>query len=216
MIKLDTYDKTKQWLSQNVHRTFFPSDNNKFMVLKTLLDRHPSKSEWKNPIPRSFKITRSPANKALLLYVKFEGITRYRIVSWKACASGKLEKCQKGPENQLNGAMRHAVRVQINKYKKSHPHKICVLCKSTTRIEVDHYPMHFVEIKNAFLKSRKDPPPTDFKWHPKRGNFMFKDGTKEDNYYGKRWKQAWQRYHNKHATYRYLCSTCNKKTNKCK
>ena len=42
---------------------------------------------------------------------------------------------------------------------------------------------------------------------------MFKDGNKADNYYGKKWKQAWQRYHKSHATYRYLCSTCNKKTN---
>ena len=217
VIVLDTYIKTKKWMGEHVHKNFFPR-NIEFQVLCNLLDRHPSKSTWKNQIPTSFKISRSPGTGSLVMYVRFEGLSKYRIVSWVACGKGKLAKHQESGnvENQLNGAMRYAIRMQIRNYKKSHHDETCVLCDTGYRIEVDHYPDHFVDIKEGFIKmklDKNDLSPTDFKWHPKRGNFMFKDGTKATNYYDKKWKQAWQRYHKKNANYRYLCSTCNKKTN---
>jgi len=216
---LDNYDKTKKWLQEHVHRNFFPRNHQEFTILSNLIDRHPSKSTWKNQTPTSFKISRSPGNGSLVLYVRFEGLSRYRIVSWVACAKGKLAKHQQAgnDDNKLNGAMRYAIRSQISNYRRGHHTQVCAICDSSHRIEVDHYPLHFVDIKEGFLKMKTgkgDMPPSDFKWHSKRGNFMFKDGTKATNYYDKRWKQSWQRYHNKHAEYRYLCSTCNKKTNK--
>ena len=216
--KLNTYNKTKAWLTDHVHTNIFPSNKCNFQLLSDLIDRHPSKNTWKNKTPLSFKISRSPGNGSINLYVRFEGTTKYRIVSWVACAKGKLAKCQENGnvENQLNGAMRYAIRQQIQKYKKSNLTRVCELCQTEHRIEIDHHPKHFVELKQGFIdmKTEKNElPPDTFKWHPKRGNFMFKDGTKQTNYYDKKWKQAWQRYHNKHATYRYLCSTCNKKTN---
>ena len=215
--KLDRYDKTKKWLEAHVHKNYFPR-NSEFQILSDLIDRHPSKSEWKNQTPTSFKISRSTGNGALVLYVRFDGMSNYRIVSWVACAKGKLTKNQASgsDDNKLNGAMRYAVRMQIKNYRKSNPTEKCELCGTGYRIEVDHYPKHFVEIKEEFIQikdDKGDSPPSDFKWHPKKGNFMFKDGTKANDYYDKKWKQAWQRYHQKHATYRYLCSTCNKKTN---
>lgn len=214
---LDTYDKTKKWLSENVHKNFFPS-NPEFGILCSLVDRHPSKDEWKNQIPVSFKISRSPGNGNLVLYVRFDGTTKYRIISWVACSKGKLAKQQESGnvDSQLNGAMRYSIRVQISNYRKNNPTPICALCQTTHRIEVDHYPKHFVELRDDFIKSqlaKNLTPPNEFKWHSKRGNFMFKDGNKANNYYDKSWKQSWQRYHNSNATYRYLCSTCNKKTN---
>jgi len=216
---LNTYDKTKQWLTDHVHRNIFPKDVSEFKILSDLIDRHPSKSEWKNQKPTSFKISRSPANGALVLYVRFENTSNYRIVSWVACAKGKLAKHQEAgnDDNKLNGAMRYAIRKQINNYRAANLIQKCALCETTYHIEVDHYPLHFVDIKENFIKMKQakgDLPPTDFKWHPKKGNFMFKNGTKANNYYDKKWKQSWQRYHQSHATYRYLCSTCNKKTNK--
>ena len=223
--KLDTYDKTKKWLEAHVHKNYFPR-NPEFGILYELINRHPSKSEWKNQVPISFKISRSTGNGAIVLYTRFEGMSNYRIVSWVACAKGKLSKNQtprddnnnnnNNNNNKLNGAMRYAIRMQIKNYRKSHPTEKCELCGTGYRIEVDHYPKHFVEIKEEFIKVKEgkgELPPSDFKWHPKKGNFMFKDGTKANDYYDKKWKQAWQRYHQKHATYRYLCSTCNKKTN---
>ncbi len=213
--KLDSYDKAKKWLTTHVHKNFFPR-NPEFQILCDLIDRHPSKSSWSYQKPKSFKISRSPGNGSVVLYVRFEGLSKYRIVSWVAAAKGKLAKHQTGDNTKLNGAMRYAIRVQIQMYRKSHLTQICVLCNSGHRIEVDHFPVHFVDIKENFIQmktAKGDPPPTDFKWHAKRGNFMFKDGTKANSYYEKKWKQAWQRYHKTHATYRYLCSTCNKKTN---
>lgn len=217
--KLDTYDKAKKWLESHVHKNYFPR-NPEFKILSDLIDRHPSKSDWKNQTPMSFKISRSTGNGALVMYVRFVGMNNYRIVSWVACAKGKLSKSQTPGDdnnnNKLNGAMRYAIRMQIKNYRKSHLTEKCELCGTGYRIEVDHYPRHFVEIKDDFIKlkvGKNDLPPSDFKWHPKKGNFMFKDGTKANDYYDKKWKQSWQRYHQKHASYRYLCSTCNKKTN---
>jgi hypothetical protein len=216
---LDTYDKAKNWLTDHVHRVFFSRNVTEFKILSDLISRHPSRSEWKNLIPTSFKISRSTANGSLVLYVKFEGLNNYRIVSWVACSKGRLAKsqCSDNDDNKLNGAMRYAIRQQINAYRKSNPVQICLLCQTESKIEVDHYPIHFVDIKDNFIKmkmERGEIPPADFKWHPKKGNFMFKDGNKSNDYYDKKWKQSWQRYHKVHATYRYLCSTCNKKTNK--
>lgn len=215
---INNYDQTKKWLEEHVHRNYFPS-NTEFKVLTDLIDRHPSKSEWKNCVPTSFKISRSPGNGALVLYVRFEGLSNYRIVSWVACAKGKLAKHQESgnDDNKLNGAMRYAIRKQISLYKKSNLTQVCNICGTCYRIEVDHYPIHFVDIKDEFISmktAKGELPPTNFNWHPKKGNFMFKDGTKINDYYDKKWKQSWQRYHKTHATYRYLCSTCNKKTNK--
>ena len=147
---------------------------------------------------------------------------KYRIISWVACANMKLKKCQKPTsiDNPLNSAMRYAIRRQISKYKNSHPIKNCELCYKNNnipkeiRVEVDHFPEKFVSLKNNFIavQNLKDKsPPTSFKSHPKRGSSMFKDGNKDNDYYDKKWKQAWQRYHNKRATYRYLCPDCNKR-----
>lgn len=216
-IKLDTYDKAKKWLTAHVHKNFFPR-NPEFQILCDLIDRHPSKTDWTYQKPRSFKISRSPGNGSVVMYVRFEGLNKYRIVSWVAAAKGKLAKHQQvgNTDSQLNGAMRYAIRVQINNYRKSHYDQTCTLCGSGYRIEVDHHPLHFVDIKENFIQmktAKGELPPAEFKWHGKRGNFMFQNGNKANNYYDKKWKQAWQRYHKTHATYRYLCSTCNKKTN---
>ena len=208
------YKETKNWLEQHVNNIYFPKDI-EFTLLNNLLNNHPNKEEWKYQTPLSFKISRSPGNGAVVMYVRFEGTKKYRIVSWVSCAKGKTNYTKDG-DNQLVSSMRYAVRQQIQNYRKSNSVQICCLCKSLDRIEVDHYPTHFSEIKQNFVEmkqTKNELPPTEFKWHPKRGNFMFKNGTKANNYYDKRWKQSWQRYHKTHASYRYLCSSCNKKTN---
>ena len=212
---LDTYDKAKEWLGYHVDKVYFSFNRSEFSLLSDLLNRHPDKNKWVNQTPLSFKISRSPGNNALVMYVKFEGMKNYRIVSWVACSTGKVTH-QQSDDNMLNGAMRYAIRKQVNNYKALHPIQICAICQSQYRIELDHFPKHFVQIKEDFINmklSKEEPAPTEFKWHPKKGNFMFKNGTKSNNYYDKKWKMSWQAYHNKHAEYRYLCSTCNKKTN---
>ena len=210
----------RQWLTDRKGRSFtFYRGKEDFLYLAGLLDRHPSKSTWKQQNPSAFKIqTSKTANKAIQLHVSFRPAhekPKYRIVSWLACANMKLKKSQRpdSVENQLNSAMRHAIRVQISNYRKQNLDWRCVLCTeagkpSPDKTEVDHYPERFVSLRDDFIliqTKRGNPPPTEFKWHPKRGNNMF---LKKDD----KWKQAWQRYHRKHATYRFLCPTCNKKS----
>jgi len=213
LTELNTYEKTKKWLEEHVHKNYFPR-NPEFQTLCGLIDRHPSKSEWVNQEPTSFKISRSAGTGSLVLYVRFSGLSNYRIVSWVACSKGKL--ANNSDENKLNGAMRYAIRKQISNYRNSHPIQICSICQTTQKIEVDHHPKHFQELRDNFVNmkaEKNEGPPAEFKWHPKKGNFMFKNGTKANDYYDKKWKQGWQRYHLQHAEYRYLCSLCNKKNN---
>jgi hypothetical protein len=163
-----------------------------FDTLCTLLLKHPNYTQWKYNVPVGFKIINK---KNIQLHVLFEGTTGYRIVSWVQCCGIKRTK------DPLASAMRYSVRRQINQYKKLHLDKICILCNSTVKIEVDHYPTKFADIKKTFLLDNVVP--EQFNYHPKRGNYMFHRRDKVFN-------RKWQLYHKKHASYRYLCSKCNK------
>ena len=211
-MEIKNEDNVREWLNKHCHRVYTENRNPyEFNHLLTLLKQHPNYKNWKRKEPNSFKITRSRGNKALQLMVRFPTVNtigKYRIVSWRACANKKLNKSQSSAEkDRLNSAMRYAVRVQMSKFRKSFGIQKCAVCENMNRIEVDHYPKKFVDIKNEFIQKqtiKNNPTPQDFLYHYKRGISMFK---KEDI----KWKQAWQRYHNSQATYRFLCSTCNKK-----
>lgn len=170
-----------------------------------------------------------PSEKTIKIY------TKYRIVSWVTCAkqkiivdeeTGEVTKIgpkAKTPEEQLTGAMRNAIRKQISRYRSENLDIKCQLCAEkgiiVNKCEVDHYPKRFVEIKNEFLAKMNKKgkiSPKEFVFVPRKGTVKFRNGTKVDGYYDKKWKMSWQRFHKKQATYRYLCSTCNKKTNQIK
>lgn len=183
------YKETKLWLTNNIgcyHK------GPQYDVLCTLIQKHPNYNQWKFNIPNAFKIIQLHA---IQLHVLFVNTKRYRIVSWVQC-TGKIIK-----KDPLTSAMRYAIKRQINQYTKIHPNKICFLCNDVNKIEVDHYPVTFVTIKNTFINNNIIP--TEFNYHPKRGTYLFKPIDKV-------WKRKWQIYHNKCATYRYLCSRCNK------
>lgn len=184
------YKETKEWLIGHVGQY---DKGEEFDYLYNLIKKHPNYQQWTYQIPTVFRIE----NKIQLkLFIKCNN--KFRIVSWRQCCSDiKTNKvCQ------LTSAMRQAVRRQITMYKKNNLVQQCQVCLTTENIEVDHYPVKFVDIKNNFVMEHT--PPVTFKWHPKRGYYMFHN---KDKLY----KQQWQRYHLKHATYRYLCSSCNKK-----
>ena len=214
---LDTEEKTREWLKLHYPKTF-TNIHPEFIILYNLLKRHPNYSNWKNNIPAAFKITKGKGNKAIQLMVKFSS-NKFRIVSWVACANMKLKRKYtygdaNSEYNQLISAMRYAIRRQISNYRKRNINAGCVLCNDNNKIEVDHYPTKFCVISKDFIqlqKNKNKPAPTEFKYHPTKGMSMFKDGTISNDHYDKKWKQAWQRYHNKHSAYRYLCSFCNKK-----
>lgn len=210
-------ESVRAWLSARNGRTFTESRNKEeFDWLFELLKRHPSYNDWVKKIATGFKITRSKGNKAIQLNVSFsqgEKTKKYRIVSWVACANQKLKKRQLpgSTDDQLTSAMRYAIRRQIAIYKNEHPLQQCEICISekrnhSGRVEVDHFPKRFVMLRDDFIQQQNEkgrPNPTHFDWHPKHGISMFDKNSSQ-------WKKAWQDYHRKHASYRYLCPTCNK------
>lgn len=189
---VNNYQEIKVLLSNNVGMVGIDL----FEKLSLLIKTHPNYSTWKNQKPLKMKIIKK---KYIQLHILFEGTKRYRIVSWVQCCKKVTKK------DPLVESMRQSIKRQITIYKNNNLLKQCKICDVTTNIEVDHHPLKFAEIKNDFLLTQV--PPMQFTYHPKRGYAMFHKNNAL-------FKKDWQQYHNKHATYRYLCSTCNKKTNK--
>lgn len=183
------YQEVKLLLSNNIGVVH----GDLFETLALLIKTHPNYDTWKFNIPQQMKIMKK---KYIQLHILFEGTKKYRIVSWVQCCKKVTKK------DPLTSAMRYAIKRQITIYKNNNINRICNICSDKEHIEVDHYPMKFVQIKNAFLLTIASP--TQFIYHPKRGHAMFANPDAM-------FKKKWQQYHHKHATYRYLCSTCNKK-----
>ena len=182
------YTSTKTWLFEHLG-TF--KDGYEYDYLYLLIQKHPAYHEWQYNVPLAFKVVKK---KSLQLMVSFQ-FNKYRIVSWTRCFKNKKI-------DPLTSAMRHAIKRQISIYKNKNMDKVCCVCQSCTKIEVDHYPLKFFKIKEDFMINHIAP--IKFNYHPKRGYSMF---TKKDAV----WKKSWQKYHLKLSKYRYLCSTCNKK-----
>lgn len=183
------YKDTKLFLHNNIGIYY---KGEVFDVLCSMIEKHPNYNEWTYKTPKSIKVIKK---EYIQLHVLFDGTKKYRVVSWVQCCK-KVSK-----KDPLTSAMRYAIRRQINQYKKLNPNKVCVLCSSLVKIEVDHYPTPFCEIRNTFLLNNAIL--EQFNYHPKRGNYMFR---KQDKIY----QRKWCLYHKQNATYRYLCSKCNK------
>jgi hypothetical protein len=111
----------------------------------------------------------------------------------KNCISGK-------PKDKLTIAMRNSISPQIFEFKKNHT-QVCVLCKSTKNIHIDHYEPQFVELKRDFIATWKSNIPTDFSQNQINSKvFHIQDNKFEDE---------WNKYHKQNAVLRVLCSDCN-------
>lgn len=184
----------KIWLEQNVHRTY-NKNNQEFYIMLNFLEKHPNYLNWKNQEPEWFEITRSPKKKHIQVYVKFTNLKNKRLVSWKSCETGKINKT-----DNLSYAMRNSISEQTQSYRQSHYIKKCEICESYNNIEVDHYPKKFREIKSEFLELDFPIPKTRFY----KNKIIFCNNST--------FEEMWKEYHNQNATYRYLCSTCNQKS----
>ena len=203
------YDDVKKWLESHVHRTF-KSGCDEFNVMNEILQQHPNYNDWKNKDVEAFKVTRSKKVKALQTHIKMKG-GKWRIVSWVACAKGKVTR-QPNDSNQLTQAMRYSVRVQIKKWRNTigvsyNPKCNICHCDDKMKLEVDHYPLTFAKIRDEFLKKHEDECQNlTFRWDNKNTSFRFQKNEALNI--------KWQRYHLKHASYRWLCGDCNKKMNR--
>ena len=190
------YNVAKAWLDEHCHRSIRSDvEVEEFILMETLLKNHPDYSGWLRKDVEYFKITRAPKKKHLQVYMKMEGVSRPRLVSWTACVTGKKRKT-----NNLTAAMRTTIIPQIEDWNMRHPSKTCALCGSGERIEVDHYPKKFREIKKEFLNQNvEDIPPLYFL----RNKWIF--SNKVNNTFAENWYE----FHLQHATYRFLCEKCN-------
>ena len=78
-------------------------------------------------------------------------------------------------------------------------HIMCIECNNTkTRIDVDHFPLRFCEIRNDYIKSKPIGWITSVGWNDLRDTFS--DPAEKDE---------WITYHDRRAQLRYLCHECN-------
>jgi hypothetical protein len=189
------YETAKTWLGERVHRRVMANSVD-FEIMNEMLKKHPDYGNWINVDIEYFQITRAPKKKSLQVYMKMKGISRPRIVSWTACVTGKKRK-----NNNLSAAMRSAIKYQIDYFSFRNPVKRCFVCDTYNRIEVDHFPKKFRDIKKEFLLNVDEGniPKLYFhrtKWILPEGEFL----------------NGWQAFHEHSASYRYLCDTCNQKS----
>ena len=185
-------EETKSWLEAHVHRTY-NKNTEEFYVMLEMLKKHPNYPNWKKKDIEYFQITRAPKKKFLQVYIKVEGNKNSRLVSWKSCVTGKINKT-----DNLALAMRNSIKDQINEYVFRHPVKKCVLCETYNNIEVDHYPVKFRELKKDFIDENEIPKTRFY-----RNKHILCDDIFETE---------WKEYHKNNASYRYLCATCNQKS----
>ena len=189
------YETAKEWLGQRAHRRVIEGSED-FEIMNSILKNHPDYGNWLRVDVEYFQITRAPKKKSLQVYMKMRDISRPRLVSWTACVTGKKRK-----NNNLSAAMRSAIKYQVDEFSFRNPVKRCFVCDSYNRIEVDHFPKKFRDIKKEFLDGvdEEDIPKLYFhrtKWILPEGEFL----------------TSWQAFHEHSASYRYLCDTCNQKS----
>jgi hypothetical protein len=203
------YDIAKEWLQQRAHRTI-SKDSQDFLIMENLLKNHPDYNKWINTDIEYFKITRAPKKKSLQVYMKMEGISRSRLVSWTACVTGKKRKVnnlgQTFNKSDLSAAMRTTIGNQIHEFSNTHLVKKCSLCNSYLNIEVDHYPKKFRDIKKEFLKIAEDKGEEIPSLYFLRSKWIFSEKI------GSTFAEDWYNFHLEQAEYRYLCSTCNQQS----
>jgi hypothetical protein len=117
---------------------------------------------------------------------------------------------QKTSVDKLTCAMRYAIRRQIMNWKRQNTiNQSCKTCKSTSILQCDHIEP-FVVLKTRFIKECKlneIPIPETFDYSFKTCQSRFKRKDKS-------FKTKWQYYHLKHASFQWLCKTCNLKKGK--
>lgn len=194
------YDIAKEWLQQRAHQTISKGVED-FLIMENLLKNHPDFHKWINTDIEYFKITRAPKKKSLQVYMKMDGISRPRLVSWTACVTGKKRKV-----NNLSAAMRTTIADQIHQFSNTHPVRKCSLCNSYLNIEVDHYPKKFRYIKKDFLKIAEEKGEEIPCLYFLRTKWIFSEKV------GSTFAKDWYNFHLEQSSYRYLCSTCNQKS----
>ena len=137
----------------------------------------------------------------LYLQVKVDPCNRWCTVSWRASCGREKARLPPPALSKLTSAMRNSIRRQVSLWRSSHAgDRHCVRCNATTALQVDHV-TPFVQIARSFAASGRADEPTSFDCRPCKG-FYFR---KSDVAYAK----AFRAHHRMHATFQWLCKSCN-------
>jgi len=170
-----------------------------YITLIEILKRHPD-FNCKTQNMCNIKITRDILNINAVKIIIINTDESENDISWKCAITGT----SKGNKHHLMSAMRSSVDEQILQFRKDNEGK-CALCSKTGKLHVDHI-IHFDEIALNFINIMKD----------KNINIPITFGDTNDDTHRKyfleidnTYKNEWIEYHNKYATLRILCQTCN-------
>lgn len=173
-----------------------------FSEFMGLLSAHPVWSLRLDDI-QGVRVSRHRLNDAVILQLKTNKI--WFTVSWRDCRERKRASranVRSVEQKRLTSAMRYSVRKQTMMWAEQHMVGArCVKCASTERLQVDHRDPPFDYIVQAFLAENLESRPTKFDLaRTCESRFMETDTP---------FKRRWQTFHNKNATYQWLCQSCN-------
>lgn len=176
-----------------------PRGTHAFDALTFILLHHPT---WKERLVSIQAARVRRKDNALFLQIKTK--SKWFSVSWRACLIRKraIRKDARPPEiKKLHEAMRTCIRSQMSAWRRHHPN-VCVLCKATGKLDVDHSEPSFKSIRDAFLEQKpQEEWPTQFGFGKRCATaFLPQDAN---------FKQAFQRFHAHQAKFQFLCRACN-------
>lgn len=174
----------------------------KYYLLLKILERHPNfNSKTENMC--NIKIVCDTLNKKALKILILKNDGTNIDISWRCAITGK----PKSKKFELMSAMRSSIYSQIYKFRIEHNNDCCELCGNTTQLDVDHDDTKnsaFDELVFNFLKKNNDIEIPD-KFEEVNDNTHRRKFLEKNNVF----KDKWIEYHNKHASLRMLCHTCN-------
>lgn len=214
------HEHIREWLTKHVRQTISPTQSLTWSSFVEWFANHPYWGARLSDLT-AIRIVRHPKTHALLLQIRTTTNTRFRTISWKAVRPqllplttplttpppitplATLPPCS---PHHLYAACRHAVRRQILAYRRTHPRpSSCPLCGQHPRVyHVDHREPCFKHIFDTFLSTHADlAVPQSFSF---RGKYCPRPTFKKPD---QRFKSQWLKWHKQHATYQYLCGSCN-------
>jgi len=196
--KQATIEHTKKILHSNIDKELIGED---LSFILSILPRHPEYKEKSGVGIKTIRVKRTAFNSPCFFIERMDGT--FIDFSYKTCINGKSIE----PKDNLNEAMRAAVKEQIIEFKKFNlvkPFK-CPLCSSfiedDKKIHVDHV-NKFRYLSHCFKISHECP--DRFDDDPVFNNAIFREIDNEI-------KDKWKNYHKQYAILRLICNSCNQK-----
>jgi len=200
--KKPTQKSIKESVRKNIRELSYcdsiKTENYDFYVyLVELFKNHPDYPEKVSGMV-DIKIIRNKrdANAYELNIVRDDGTTGD--ISWVLCTTKKSKDPIWNQKRDFRTAMRVAIEPQTLEFKET-AKMCCVLCKSTTQLEVDHI-VTFEKLVKDFLMDHPIVPTSFSELPDNRACFKTDDAEFE---------LQWKDYHRDHASFRILCRECN-------